>query len=190
MPSGTTRGAPSCRVGSRLSIVFQSRTVRGVAFRFHRVDSDLYVGPCPTEPEDSRALTAAGVGALLSLQTDEDLRALGLRWEVLWQGHVGAGLAVERVPIRDFDKRDLAAKVGDAVLAWQRLAETGRPVYIHCTAGLNRSPTVTIAVLASRHGLSLDDAAVRLMAAHPDAMPYVDALAKWWKAARVRRQGG
>jgi len=149
--------------------------------RFHLVEPGLWVGSCPTGTESSRALAAAGVGAVLCLQTDEDLRALGLRWEVIWGAHVAAGLIVERVPIRDFDKRDLSTRVEPALAALEGLAEGGRGVYVHCTAGLNRSPTIVIAALAARHGLSLDEAHARLMAAHPDAVPYVDALTRWWK---------
>jgi protein-tyrosine phosphatase len=161
-----------------------------VPFRFHQIEPDLFVGPCPTEPEHSKALAAAGIGALLSLQTDDDLRALGLRWEVLWRSHLAAGLNAERVPIRDFDKRELAARVGDAVAAWQRLSEGGRAVYIHCTAGLNRSPTMIIAVLALRQQGAVEAAEARLMAGHPGAVPYVDTIAQWWKATRGRSQGG
>ena len=150
-------------------------------FDIHQIDPELFVGPCPMGPEDSRALAAAGVGGVLSLQTDEDLRALGLRWEVLWGGHVAAGLAVLRVPIRDFDKKNLAASVEDALLALDHLASGGKPVYVHCTAGLNRSPTIVIAALAKRHRLSLEDATERLMRAHPGAIPYVETLARWAK---------
>ncbi|MCC6623506.1 MAG: dual specificity protein phosphatase family protein [Deltaproteobacteria bacterium] len=149
--------------------------------RFHLVEPGLWVGSCPTGAESSRALAAAGVGAVLSLQTDDDLRALGLRWEVIWGAHVAAGLAVARVPIRDFDKRHLAASVEDALAALEELAEGGRGVFVHCTAGLNRSTTIVIAALAARHDITLDEAARRLMAAHPDAFPYVDALERWWK---------
>jgi len=150
----------------------------------HAVEPGLWVGPCPIDPDDSRALVAQGVGAILSLQTDEDLRRLGLRWEVVWGGHVAAGLAVSRVPIRDLDRKDLTAHVEAALEALDELAQGGRGVYVHCTAGLNRSPTICIAALARRHGLSLDDAQARLLAAHPNAVPYIDTLTRWHKRLR------
>ncbi|MFO0749917.1 MAG: dual specificity protein phosphatase family protein [Myxococcota bacterium] len=156
--------------------------------RLHQIDPTLWVGSCPVDAEDSRALAAQGIGAVLSLQTDTDLKALGLRWEVLWGSHIAAGLAVERVPIRDFDKKDLGAQVELALAALARLGDGGRAVYLHCTAGLNRSPTIAIAALAERYDLDPDAASELLMRAHPGAVPYVDALQRWWKVrARARR---
>lgn len=153
--------------------------------RLHLIETGLWVGSCPTRAEHSRWLADQGIGAVLCLQTDTDLQALGLRWEVIWRCHIAAGLLVERVPIKDFDKKDLAAQVEDAVDAALRLRAalepSGRALFIHCSAGLNRSTTIAIATLVAIHGISLEDAEARLLAAHPNAVPYVDTLTRWLK---------
>lgn len=157
-------------------------------YPIYQLDPTLWVGPCPIADEDSRALAAKGIGGVLALQSDDDLHALGLRWEVLWRSHVAAGLVAERVPIRDFDKKDLGTQVEAALEALERLGEGGRSVFIHCTAGLNRSTTIAIAALADRYDLTLEEARDRLLDAHPKAVPYIDALARWWKVrAKARR---
>lgn len=162
--------------------------------RMHPIEPWLWVGSCPVAPEDSQILATAGIGAILCLQTDDDLKGLGIRWDNIWRCHVAAGLAVERVPIRDFDRRDLAAQVEVALAGLGRAREAAsavdKAVYLHCTAGLNRSTTIAIAALADAYDLSLEDATRRLLAKHPDAVPYVDTLGRWWKvrAREARRR--
>jgi len=139
----------------------------------------------PSGPEDLARLMQAGIGAVLSLQTDDDLGERGLRWTTLWQLMTARGLLAEREPIRDFDKKDLLRGIDPAVSRLDALLAGGRTVYLHCTAGLNRSPTVAIAFLSRSLGLSAAHAAV--MSAHVDAVPYLDVLTRWDKASRKRR---
>ena len=145
----------------------------------------LWVGSMPSGPEDLARLVQAGVGAVLSLQTDDDLGERGLRWTTLWQLMSARGLLAERAPIRDFDKKDLLRGIDPALERLDALLASGRPVYLHCTAGLNRSPTVAIAHLTRTLGLA--EAHTAVMAAHVDAVPYLDVLIKWDKAQRKRR---
>lgn len=139
----------------------------------------LLVGPGPTELADVDHLASLGVTALLSLQTDDDLGARGLRWATLWQLFTARGIHALRVPIRDFDRKDLARGVEAALEALDGLLATNARVYLHCTAGLNRSPTVALAHLYRT--LGPDRALAALMERHPDAVPYPDALTRWWK---------
>jgi protein-tyrosine phosphatase len=90
-----------------------------------------------------------GVARVLNLQTDEDLRVLGIRWSALWAAYTKAGIEVVRVPIPDLDDRALRNGLDEAVQNVVAGLKGDRPVYVHCTAGVNRSPTVAIAVLAS-----------------------------------------
>lgn len=146
--------------------------------------SDLHVGPGPGSVEDAQHLRSLGIDRLLSLQTDADLASRGLRWPVVWQMLMAQGIRAERHPIVDLDARDFARQLTAAVAALEDLLAVDDParpprVYIHCTAGINRSPSVALAVLARRMGF---DAALALLgSAHPGAVPYDELVAKWLK---------
>ena len=105
-----------------------------------------------------------GVTHVLCLQTDEDLSSRGLQWGVLWQLYLRLGVDVTRVPIVDFDKKDLLSHLDQAVAALHAALEGGGKVYVHCSAGLNRSPTVIIAYLIQHRGMSLDEAMAWVLA--------------------------
>lgn len=145
----------------------------------------LFVGPAPTTIEHVDVLVEGGVTGLLSLQTDADLGQRGLSWSVLWGLYSQRGIEARRVPIRDFDRRDLTARIPDALAELDALLATHTAVYLHCTAGLNRSPTLALAHLYRT--LGPDAALAALLACHPEAVPYPDTLERWWK--RAGRQG-
>lgn len=149
--------------------------------------SDLQVGPGPSSVEDAQRLRSLGIDRLLSLQTDADLASRGLRWSVVWQMLMAQGIRAERHPIVDFDAKDFARQLSGAVKALEDLLAVDDParpprVYVHCTAGINRSPSVALAALARRMGF---EAALALLgSAHPEAVPYKDVVEKWLKRNR------
>jgi len=142
----------------------------------------LVVGPGPTELADLDTLRGHGITGLLSLQTDGDLGARGLSWSLLWQLYTQRGIEARRVPIRDFDRRDLGAHIAAGLAALDPLLAAHERVYLHCTAGLNRSPTLALAHLYRSLGPA--HALDALMERHPGAVPYPDTLRSWWKRAR------
>jgi Dual specificity phosphatase, catalytic domain len=103
-------------------------------------------------------LHKAGIGAVLNLQTDEDCAFLNIDWPKLQTYYRKLGIEVRRVPVRDFDPGDLATKLPQCVLTLQELLDGGHTVYLHCTAGIGRSPTVAIAYLHWQCGMCLDEA--------------------------------
>lgn len=148
------------------------------SFEFHEVYERLSVGPCPNTPERIRAIKQAGYTAVVSVQTDGDLTELGLSWPLLWKFLVGQGLSCQRVPIRDFDLRALARGLDDAVAAVDELHRGGHRVYLHCTAGVNRSPSVAIAWLMAHQRMELD-AAWDLVTARRPSAPHRAAIEAW-----------
>jgi len=149
------------------------------------LDHELAVGSCPRSPEDvDQLVDTIGVRALVCLQTDEDLRARGLRWPVMWQLYTARRVAAQRVPITDFAPKELRRRLDDAVDAITAFTAAGRKVYVHCTAGLNRSPSAVIAYLMRAREMSLSDAREWLLARHR-AEPYGDALTRWAKKRKL-----
>ena len=111
----------------------------------HRVLPNLFVGPDPREGADFEALRSLKITAVLSLQTKDDLRDRGPGWEQKAAG--AAGLDFLNVPVTDFDSADLQRKLPECVRALDGMLKAGHSVYVHCTAGVSRSPTVVVAYL-------------------------------------------
>lgn len=108
----------------------------------------LIVGSYPESSEDIEKLRReCGVTAVLNLQTDDDMLKFNLRWPLLQAHYTTCGIDIRRIPVRDFDPADLVAKLPECVRALRQLLTAGHSVYLHCTAGTGRSPTVAIAYL-------------------------------------------
>jgi hypothetical protein len=118
----------------------------------------LYVGSCPRTKEDIDVLHQASIGAILNLQTDECEAYANIDWPRLKTCYHSHGIEVRRVPVRDFDPEDLATKLPECVCILRELLDAGHTVYLHCTAGTGRSPTVVIAYLNWQCGMSLGEA--------------------------------
>ena len=118
----------------------------------------LYVGSFPRTPEDVDTLKAATITAVLNFQTKDDEAHWNIDWKTLETHYAACDIQLHRVPVRDFDPFDLREKLPECVRGLDRLLAAGHAVYLHCTAGAGRSPTVAIAYLTWNRGLSLDEA--------------------------------
>lgn len=157
--------------------------------RFCQLDEILHCGSGPAHAEDVDELVKRGIDAVVCLQTDLDLRQRGLTWDVMWRLYAVRRIATARVPVIDFDRRDLARQLDLAVAALAHEVAAGRRTFIHCTAGLNRSPTAVIAYLMLHRGLSRDAALAWLMERHTAAEPYPDVLTRFAKAHKLPLTG-
>jgi len=119
----------------------------------------LFVGSCPTKTDDINHLKADyGITAILNLQTDHDFDYCDLDWGRIESRCNELGIAVQRIPIRDFDGEDLRRKLSQCVQALDTLLKNGQTVYTHCNVGMDRSPSVAIAYLVWRQSWNLNDA--------------------------------
>lgn len=135
----------------------------------------LFVGSFPQSKDDVERLHRAGVTAVLNLQTDDDMRHFNLDWNSL-EAHYGArGMELRRVPVKDFDGADLKEKLSECVRVLSELREAGHRVFVHCTAGAGRSPSVVAAYLHWRQGLELDQAVELVKKIRPSS-PNADAI--------------
>jgi len=110
-----------------------------------RVISRLFVGPAPLADDDFQQLKALNVTAILSLQTEEDGQEGAI--ESQRPAAVEAGISFTNLPVTDFDRLELLWKLPNCVATVERILATGNTLYLHCTAGVNRSPTVAVAYL-------------------------------------------
>jgi protein-tyrosine phosphatase len=134
---------------------------------YSQILTNLYLGPCPRSPKDIDDLKQpAGITAVLNLQTDQDFQHWQIDWPALKDQYLARSILVRRVPVTDFDTVDLRDKLVKCVRALQDLLAANHTVYLHCTAGAERSPSVAISYLAWCRGMSLEDSVSFVMKRH------------------------
>ncbi|HVN19120.1 MAG TPA: dual specificity protein phosphatase family protein [Dongiaceae bacterium] len=119
----------------------------------------LLVGPHPSTVEDFDYLKSESVTAILSLLSAEDSARLALRADI---EAAKAAMVYRNVPVNDFDDLDLKQKLPVCVDTLLELLREGHKVYVHCTAGVTRSPTVIAAYLHTQLHWPLEEAIQRI----------------------------
>lgn len=157
-----------------------------IVFDYTEILPELLIGSRPEPGADAAMLRSSlAVSAVLSLQSDADLAQQSMPWEDQVANYRQAGILAERWPIVDFDAADLRRHLPMAAAALQRLVRMPHRVYVHCTLGLNRAPTVAIAWLAWHRGEPLAQAWQRVTRAR-DCAPDFEAL---WTLNREHQAG-
>lgn len=154
-----------------------------------RVRPHLFFGNAPRRPEDVGELAGHGVTAVLCLQTDDDLAQYGLIWSQIEEWYAQRRLITRRVPVLDFSPDAIVAHLEEALDALAALLDDGHTVFVHCSAGVNRSPTIVIAHLVRAEGLSPADALDAVASVRPSVQPYQQALDAIAPSGRRESQG-
>lgn len=143
-----------------------------------RIAQNLLVGSCLLDTNEVEELRSLGVTAILSLQTEQDTGERGIEWEE--KAALAAKLTFRSVPVRDFDAADLRRKLPECVAGLDRMLRGGHTVYLHCTAGTGRSPTVAAAYLHWCLAWPLERALAHVREAR-DCSPNAEAIrcARW-----------
>ena len=142
---------------------------------YAQILSRLYIGSHPATIEDIELLrTELAIAAVLNLQTEEDMQAIGLDFVPLEAYYRTSPLVLVRVPMKE-EESVMREKLWECIRAMERLLDAGHTVYLHCTAGIGRSPTVAIGYLHSRLGWDLG-AAVRYVKQVRQCSPHLEAL--------------
>ncbi|MQC25755.1 MAG: hypothetical protein DWG77_04575 [Chloroflexi bacterium] len=144
--------------------------------RIDQVAPWLYIGPALTVAH-YRDLQARGVTHIVDLRAEAsdpstELEALGLRWC--------------RLPV--LDRAAPSDGQLQALIEWlDREADPSgeQALYIHCEAGLGRTPTIATALLM-QHGLSLAEAHRLVSTARPESQPTAHQLV-WLEALEDAR---
>jgi len=147
----------------------------------------LFVGSSPIDEEDiDRLKEESGITAILNVQTEEDFDYWNIDWPKLESHYQRNSIKVRRVPVRDFSPESLRKFLPDCVEALGDLLREGHSVFVHCNAGMNRSPSTIIAYLHWVEGWGLGHALDHVMKRHC-CDPYMDVIEL---ATEDRRRGG
>jgi protein-tyrosine phosphatase len=156
---------------------------------YDQILPDLWLGSYPRNRKDiARLRKRLGVSAVLSLQSDADFTRLRIDWTDMLTAYRQQQIQIERVPIIDFDTLDLRAKLASGANALNDMMQAGHSTYVHCTLGVERSASVTVAYLSWHRGMALDEAWT-LVKKQRECAPSFEAL---WLASQERgkRAGG
>jgi hypothetical protein len=142
----------------------------------------LHFGPS-VHPADLGRLRRAGVTAVLSLQQpDVDLpRAAMDRMRTACEPFI----VYHNVGIHDYDPDAVIDALPAVLRLLQGLIGDGRVVYLHCSEGINRAPSVALAYLVRGEGVDVDAALAELHRCDSGARPYA-ALIDWLRIADSR----
>ncbi len=125
---------------------------------FDRIVDDVFVGTCPGSIIDVSRIKQVGITAVLNLQTDSDFSVIGINWPLLEREYHRLDIAAYRCPIIDFDDDDMTSRLAVAASILNDMLEKQHRVYVHRTAGKQRSPSVVIGYLAWHREFGLDRA--------------------------------
>jgi protein-tyrosine phosphatase len=145
----------------------------------------LLVGTCPrTRDHVEQLRDDFHVTAVLNLQTEEDFVYWEIDWPDLANHYDALGIEVRRVPVRDFDSDSLRDNLPQCVDQLDDLLRRGHTVYVHCNAGVNRSPSTVIAYLCWRQKWELEEA-FQWVTRRRSCDPYLEAIVQ---AGQDRRE--
>jgi protein-tyrosine phosphatase len=135
----------------------------------------LFVGSHPHAIGDvERLRREAAITAVLNLQTGEEMDSLRLDWRLLEAHYQTSGINLLRLPMKE-EQSELRAKLPQCVRTLASLITADHVVYLHCTEGVGRSPTVAIGYLHWSLGWELDAAISHVKQARK-CSPHLEAL--------------
>lgn len=125
---------------------------------------ELAVGPAPRTNDHMQALVNAGIKGILALCSEEEAPPPPPDKKLI--------LKVDRIilPDHNYKRALLSSEILRALSSLKELKKHG-PVYIHCKAGIERSPLICIAWLSIDKGLPIQSSLDYVMNAHPGTNP-------------------
>jgi hypothetical protein len=127
----------------------------------------LAIGPMPRSPHHWLILQQQGVQSIFSCCEQE---------EGPWQPP--QEWPQQRFPLPDHRNPNAmtSAMLDQAINAALDLYRSGAPLYLHCWAGMERSPLVAIGLLCRAESLNLFEALAQVRSQHPIAKPLIPHL--------------
>lgn len=143
---------------------------------FSRIEQNIFVGSAPQSDLDVSRLVQMKITAVVSLQSDADLKAHRINWNELETAYEKTNIYPQRFPIIDFDADDLGKRLPEPVKALNALLAIGHRVYVHCNAGICRAPATVLTYFCHYRDLSPDQGLELLRAERPQVHPYMSAV--------------
>ena len=130
--------------------------------------NELAIGRAPKSNEELDLIKSKGIKSILSLCSEAEASFLGLDIKFFYH---------ERfvLPDHKVGRSPDNFEIKQAFSLLEKLMQYGA-VYIHCLAGVERSPLITILWLVKKHELTLNDSLYYLMEAHPGTNPLPEQL--------------
>ncbi|MEI6031825.1 MAG: hypothetical protein WCQ20_11765 [Synechococcaceae cyanobacterium ELA739] len=130
--------------------------------------NQLAIGPMPVSPLHWQQLDQAGLRGRFSCCYPQEDRSPPLP-----QGWLNAQVSL---PDHRQQERLQQERLVQALSTAEQMLDTGAPLYVHCLAGIERSPLVAIGLTARRRGINLYEALDWVRRCHPAALPIYDHL--------------
>ncbi|CAD8131561.1 unnamed protein product [Paramecium pentaurelia] len=120
-----------------------------VQFQTYEINENILIGPYPQNEQDILYLKQKQVRAVLNLQTRLDMFHRGVNWEQIVDAYKRHNIVMKNYQIFDMDSEDFEKKSNKAVQILKKLINEYEYVYVHCTAGIGRAPSIVVLYLAS-----------------------------------------
>jgi atypical dual specificity phosphatase len=149
---------------------------------FNPIDQFIFIGSTPQNEMDVARLAQMKVSAVLSLQSDVDLKQHRIDWKKLQAEYNARNITVARFPIMDFDEDDLGNKIAAPIQQLKQYLDVGHRVYVHCNAGICRASSTVLGYYMAYKGMSFDQGLAFIRTHRPQVNPYKNAVLKGVKA--------
>lgn len=136
------------------------------------ITDEILMGTQIRNDADLRLLRSLGVGGILALQEDADWTAAGVVADAVSAAAAACGMEHRCCAVRDFDATEMVRLLPSCVAELTSLVKANKRVYVHCTAGVNRSSSVVLAFLVWKRKYSVDQALRIVRSRRPQASPY------------------
>lgn len=151
------------------------------------IEAHLWVGRF-IQPEHMAFLRRLKIDAIVNLQSEHDFVQYQIPIEKLLQLFAVAGIEFRHIPVMDFNQDALSDNLPRAVHVLEDLLRPkDAKVYLHCTAGINRGPTLAAAYLMKSRGFSPREA-YEFIKKQRRCEPYLSVLEGYERFLKQNRQ--
>ena len=139
-------------------------------------DKNIYIGPYPQSEDDFQKISEKGVNEIINLQTDDDIKARQIKYELQKIQSKKYGININRYPIDDYCHEVMVSRLKGAADLLNDLLKNGKTVYVHCTAGMYRASSTVILYLVLYENYGVNEAVEFCSKYRPIICPNVRAI--------------
>ena len=145
---------------------------KNFSFSWVLVD-ELMVGSAPIDIDNLIELKKEGIKSVLSLCSSK---------EILIPDEIQKSFVFERfvLPDHTYEKNPQAEEIIVVLNIVESLMKHG-PLYVHCFAGIERSPLVCMAWLVKKYNMAVNESLIYMMGVHKKTNPLPEQIACLYK---------